>query len=219
MATAPKPRRGKAVQATESAIEQGAAGALPEDQQGAGSGSPLAVSGGDQGQQDQPVNEQQGAAGALPANPDAGRAAGGEQSGETGPAEGVTPPESVVPGGGDQAGQLPPPADGANPPESEASATGEREQDEAPEQGAEAAHPGEWEMPEVEAFPASLKFRNATGEPVSLVGLGQPLAPGAERVVELNAHHFKKLKSLLPALAKVRGWNSQFGVQVHDCED
>ena len=74
-------------------------------------------------------------------------------------------------------------------------------------------------MPEVKAFPAPLQFRNATGEPVSLVGLGQPLAPGAERVVELSAHHFKKLKSLLPALAKVRGWNSQFGVQVHDCED
>lgn len=212
MATAPKPQRGKAAKASEPVAEQGAAGALPADQQGAGSGSPLAVSGDAQGQQqdqqgmeqgkqlDEQLDEQQGGAPTL----DAGAAVGGEQQGETGSADGVTPPESVAPGAGEQ----------PHPSQDD-----QQDDDEEPSQ--EVAPAGPWEMPEVKAFPVPLQFRNATGEPVSFVpGLDQPLAPGAEAVVKVGERAYRKLKSLLPALAKVRGWNNQFGVLVNDdCED
>lgn len=164
MATAPKPRRGKAAKATEPA-EQGAVGALPQEQQGAGSGSPLAVSDGAQGLQ----KDQQ--------------------------ADAVATAAAVQEG--DQAGQQ------------ESAAGGDAE--------ATAMEPsGDWEMPEVTAFPAALQFRNATGEPVLYAGFERPLAPGGVVVVGLGERAYRRLKKLLPALAKVRGWNNEFGVMVNE---
>lgn len=183
MATAPKPRRGKAAKATEPA-EQGAVGALPQEQQGAGSGSPLAVSDGAQGlQKDQQT--------------DAASPAAAVQEGVTPAAEQESAADGQQGAEGDQAGQQ------------ESAAGGDAE--------ATAMEPsGDWEMPEVTAFPAALQFRNATGEPVLYAGFERPLAPGGVVVVGLGERAYRRLKKLLPALAKVRGWNNEFGVMVNE---